>query len=161
MDRLSRSSEGLAGWMNEAEKAQRGIRQRGKAFGQAGTFGIVAILIPPTVFHEMQAVFHLPVSAGMGLKPGSRDRTGVEAGGEIAAFTRKDRAGARAHFAIHAEDDAAPGEVQTLAEIVRGIQVEPKSAGFAAKPLFSVVSWAGRREAAAAKQSFKALKTSG
>lgn len=161
MNRLRRSSEGLAGRMNKTENAQSGIGQRGKAFGQARTLGIVAVLVPPTVLDEMQAVFHLPVIAHMRLQPRGRDRTRIETGGEIAAVARKNRAVARPHFAIDAQRDAALGKVQTLAEIVRCIEVEPKPAGFAITPLFTVVSWAGRLDDASAKQSLRALKTSG
>jgi len=147
--------------MDEAENAQGGIGQRGKTIGQAGTFGIMAILVPPTVLDEMQAVFHLPMVAHIRLKPRGRDRARIETGGEIAAVARKNHALARPHFAIDAQRDATLGKVQTLAEIVGRVEVEPKPAGFAITPLFTVISWAGRLEDAAAKQSFKASKTSG
>ena len=147
--------------MNEAENAQSGIGQRGKAFGQARTLGIVAILVPPTVLDEMQAVFHLPVVAHIRLKPRGRDRARIETGGEIAAVARKNRAVARPHFAIDAQRDAAFGKVQTLAEIVGRVEVEPKSAGFAITPLFTVVSWAGRLEDASAKQSLQGIENLG
>ena len=147
--------------MNKAENTQSGIGQRGKAFGQARTLGIVAVLVPPTVLDEMQAVFHLPMVAYIRLKPGGRDRARIETGGKIATVARKNHAVARPHFAIDAQRDAALGKVQTLAEIVRRLEIEPKPAGFAITPLFTVVSWAGRWDDASAKQSCRALKTSG
>ena len=147
--------------MNEAENTQGGIGQRGKAVGQAGPLGIVAILVPPTVLDEMQAVFHLPMVAYGRLKLRGRDRARIETGGEIAAVARKNRAVARPHFAIDAQRDAALRKVQTLAEIIGRVEVEPKSADFAISPFFTAISWAGRLEDASAKQSCKALKTSG
>ena len=147
--------------MNQMENTYSGIGQRGKAFSQAWTLGIVAVLVPPTILDEMQAIFHLPVVAHIRLKPRGRDRARIETGGEIAAVARMNHAIARPYFTIDAQRDAAFGKVQTLAEIVGRVEVEPKSADFAITPLFVVVSWAGRLEAASAKQSCKALKTSG
>lgn len=143
------------------KNAEGSIGQRGKAFGQARTLGIVTVLVPPTVLDEMQAVFHLPMIAHIRLKPSGRDRSRIETGGEIAAIARKNHAVVRSHFTINAQRNAALGKVQTLAEIIRRVEVEPKPAGFAVTPLFTVVSWAGRWEDASAKQSFRALKTSG
>ena len=74
--------------MDEAEEAQGRIGQCGKAFGQSRTLGIVAILVPPAILDEMQAVFHLPMVARRRLKLGGRDRSGIETGGEIAAIAR-------------------------------------------------------------------------
>lgn len=147
--------------MDETENAESGIGQCGKAVRQSRTLGIVAVLVPPAILDEMQAVFHLPMIAYIRLKPSGRDRAWIETGGEIAAVTRTNRALARPHFAIDAQHDAARGKVQTLAEIVRRIEIKPKPAGFAIAPLFSVISWAGRWEDASAKQSCRALKTSG
>jgi len=147
--------------MDEAKNAQGGIGQSGKAIGQAGTFGIMTIFVPPTVLGKMQAVFHLPMVAYIRLKPRGRDHARIETGGEIAAVARKNRTLARPHFAIDAQGNTAPGKVHTLAEIVGRVEVEPKPAGFAITPLFTVVSWAGRLEDASAKQSFRASKTSG
>ena len=123
MNRFGRSSEGLAGWMDEAENAESRIGQGGKTLGQAGALGRVAILIPPTILHEMQAVFHLPMIACRGLKLRSRDRTRIEAGGEVAAVARKNCAVARPHFPIDAQRNAAVGEAQTLAEIIGRFEV--------------------------------------
>lgn len=116
----------------------------------------MTVLVPPTILDEMQAIFHLPVVAHRRLKFRGRDRARIKTGGEIAAVTRKNLALARPHFAIDAQGDAALGKVQTLAEIVGRVEVEPKSADFAITPLFVVVSWAGRLEAASAKQSLRA-----
>lgn len=147
--------------MDEAENTQGGIGQRGKALGQPRALGIVTILVPPTIFNEMQAVFHLPMIAYIRLKPRGRDRSRIETGGEIAAVARKRRAVVGQHFTINAQHDAALRKVQTLAEIIRRVEVEPKSAGFAVKPLFSVISWAGREDETAAKQRFNASRISG
>jgi hypothetical protein len=144
LNRLGHSSEGLSGQMNEAENAQGGIGQRGKAVGQSGALGIVTIFVPPTVFDEMQAIFHLPMVAYSRFKVRGCNRTRIETGGKIAAVARTKDAVARSHFAIDAQREAASGKVQTLAEIIGSVEVEPKSADFAITPSFFVVSWAGR-----------------
>jgi len=147
--------------MDEAENTQGCVGKRGKAVGQPRALGIMAILVPPTIFDEMQAVFHLPMIAHIRLKLRGRDRSRIETGGEVAAVARKNRAVAGPHFTINAQHNAALRKVQTLAEIVSRVEVEPKSAGFAVKPLFSVISWAGREDEASAKQRFNASSISG
>jgi hypothetical protein len=98
----------------------------------------MAVLIPPAIFDEVQAILHLPVVANVGLQYGGRDATGVEASREIAAIVQENLSLGRAHFAIDTEDDLAIGKVQTLADIPSVIQVEPQPSGFAIEPLFSV-----------------------
>ena len=51
--------------MDDVKNAESIIGQRGKAFGQTWPLGIVAILVPPAIFDEMQAVFHLPMVAAL------------------------------------------------------------------------------------------------
>jgi hypothetical protein len=147
--------------MDEPKHGQGGVSQRREAFGKTGTFGIVTVFIPPTVLDEVQAVFHLPVPTNIGVKSGCRDRAWIEAGHEIAAIVEKKLAGRRTDFPIGAEQYLAVGNVQTLAQIVGIAQVEPEQAGFAATPLFSVTTWAGRPATAAAKQVRSASSISG
>jgi hypothetical protein len=44
----------------------------------------------------------------------------------------------RTHFAIDTDGNLAMGKVQTLADILGVVQVDPQPAGFVVKPLFSV-----------------------
>lgn len=147
--------------MEQTKHAQGRVGQRGEDFGQARPFGVVAVLIPPAVFDEVEAVFHLPVAANMGLQAGGRDSARIETGREIAALLRKHLASERTHFTIDADGDLTTGKIQTLADKGGVVQVDPQSAGFPREPLFSVTSWAGRDEDAWAKQVFKASSTSG
>lgn len=147
--------------MDQAENAQCRVGQRGKGFGQPRPLGVMAIFIPPAVFDEVEAVFHLPVVANIRLQASGRDGARIKAGREIAALCREHLTRRRTYFTINAEGNLTTGEVQTLADIGGVVQVDPQPAGFARKPLFSVASWAGRDEDACAKQVFKASSTSG
>ena len=66
---LGSGSERLAGFVNEAENAQGSVRQRGERLGQARSLGVMTIFVPPAVFDEVEAVFHLPVISNVGLQP--------------------------------------------------------------------------------------------
>ena len=121
----------------------------------------MAVFVPPAILHEVQAIFHLPMPANIGVKLGGRDAARVEAGHEIPAFLEENRTGRRTDFPLRTEEDFALRNVQTLAQILGIAQVEPQSAGFAAAPLFSVMTWAGRSGNAAAKQVRRASSMSG
>ena len=121
----------------------------------------MTILVPPTVLEEMKAVFDLPVAANGRMKSGCRHGLGGTAGHEVASVVQRNRAVCLANFTIGADGDLAARKVQTLADILGIVQVEPDSAGIPLKPFFSVISWAGRVVAAAAKQAVKASRTSG
>jgi hypothetical protein len=120
----------------------------------------VTVLVPPVILDEMQAVFHLPMVTSIGLKLSSGDRCRIKTGGKIPAVTREDCAMARSHFTIDAQCNLVIGNVQTLAEIGCGFEVEPEPARLVVEPLFSVISWAGRKRRASAKHVFKASNTS-
>jgi len=147
--------------MNQAEDGKSGVRQRGERLGQAGPLGIVTILVPPAVFHEMQAVFHLPVAAHVRLEFTGCDQVGVQAGYEVPAFARKKLALYRAYFAINADSDLAARYVQTLPDIFGVVEVDPQPTGLLVAPLFSVTSWAGRVGVSWKKQVSKASNMSG
>ena len=161
MNGLGCGSQGWANGVHEAKDAQGRVGQRGKALCQAGTRGVVPILVPPAVLDEVQAVFHLPVAADVRVKVGRRDIARIEAGHEVPAFLEQEMAIGRTHFAIDAQGDLAVGNVQTLAEIRGVVKVEPKPADFAAGPLFSLVSWAGRVGNAVAKHARSVSSNSG
>jgi hypothetical protein len=46
----------------------------------------------------------------------------------------------RTHFAVGTQRNLTAGKVQTLADILRVVQVDPKPADFAFSPLFSTIS---------------------
>jgi hypothetical protein len=121
----------------------------------------VPILVPPAVFEEMKAVFNLPVAADGGMESGGGNRLRSTAGDEIACVMQGNRTVGLANFAIGADGDLTARKVQTLADILGIIEIEPDSPGILLEPFFSVVSWAGRASAAAAKQVVKASRTSG
>jgi hypothetical protein len=98
----------------------------------------MAVLIPPAIFDEVQAVFHLPVVANVGLQRGGGDASRVKAGGEIATIVQENLSLGRADFTIDTEDDLTIRKVQTLADIRGVIQVEPQPPRFTIEPLFSV-----------------------
>jgi hypothetical protein len=125
LDGLSGGSERLDRCVDQTQNAQGSVGQRGKDLGQARPLGVVTILVPPAVFHEVKAVLDLPVVANVGLQFARRDPVGGDAGGKIATFTREHLTTGRTHFAIDTEDDLAMSKVQTLADIVGNFQVEP------------------------------------
>jgi len=124
--------------VKQAKNAQGGVGERGERLGQARPLGVVAIFVPPPVFDEVQAIFHLPVVADVGLEFTRRHRCRVEAGQEIAALVEQQPTIGRMHVVIDAESDAAMRNIQTLADIVGVNQVDPQPAGLAAGPFFSV-----------------------
>ena len=121
----------------------------------------MAVFIPPAIFDEVQAVFHLPMAADVGVKLGRRDRARIEAGHEVPAFVQQKSTIGQSHFTIGADGDLTGGNVQTLTQILGVVQVDPNPAGIAATPFFSVVSWAGRVDDASAKHVFNASSMSG
>jgi hypothetical protein len=124
--------------VDEAKNAQSGVGQRGEYLGQARPLGVVTIFVPPAVFDEVKTVFDLPVVTNVGLKLRCRDRGRIEAGHQIPAFTGDNLTVGRTHFAIDTDGDLAMWKVQTLADVLGVIQVEPQPAGFLMEPLFSV-----------------------
>ena len=88
LDLLGGGSEGLSGEMNQPENGQSGVGERSKHLGQTGSGGVVPILVPPTVFDEVQAVLHLPVAANVLLEIGGRDGVGIQAAHEIPTLAR-------------------------------------------------------------------------
>lgn len=122
---VSDGSKRLTCFLDQTQNRQGGVGQRGKDLSQARPFEVVTILVPPTVFGKVKAVFDLPVVANVALQPARRDPIRVKAGGEIATLARAHRATGRTHFAIDTENNLAMREVQTLADVVGNFQVEP------------------------------------
>ena len=112
MDAFGGGSKRLARWVDQAENGQRGVGQRREHLGQAGTLGVVTILVPPAVLDEMEAVFHLPVAANIFQQFPRRDGIGIEAGNEVPAFAGKKRTIGRTQLTIGTGSDFAAGDVQ-------------------------------------------------
>jgi len=97
----------------------------------------VPILVPPAVFDEVKTVFDLPVAANVGLQLGCRDGSRVDTGHKIPALVGANLTVGRTHFTIDTNDDLAMRKVQTLADILGVVQVDPQPPGFVMEPLFS------------------------
>ena len=161
LDTLRSGSQRLLGDVNQAKNAQGSVGERGKDFGQSRPLRVVTIFVPPAVFDEVKTVFDLPVAANFGLQFRCRNKSRVDAGHKIPALAGENLTLGRTHFAIDAKGDLAVRKVQTLADILGVVQVEPQPAGFVMEPLFSVTSWAGLDCDASAKHTFNASSTSG
>jgi len=75
----------------------------GEAGGEAGPAGVVAILVPPPIFGEVQAVFDPPVVPHVGQNVCGCDLVGVEAGNEVAHVVRDELAVGGSDLAIDAD----------------------------------------------------------
>ena len=143
LDVLSGGSKRLIAGMDQTEDGQSGVRERCERLRQAGPLGVVTIFVPPAVFNEVQAVFHLPVPADVALELFRRDQSGIQAGYEVPAFAGKKLALGRTHFTIDSGGDLAAGNVQTLSDILGIVEVDPKPPRLVIEPLFSVTSCVG------------------
>lgn len=63
VDGFRNGPQGLSRLVDEAQNAQGGVCQRGEGLGQARSFGVVAVFVPPAVFDEVQAILYLPMLA--------------------------------------------------------------------------------------------------
>lgn len=147
--------------MDKAEDRKSGVRQRRERLGQTGPLGVVTILVPPAVFDEMEAVFHLPVTANVRLEFRHGDRIGTQTGHEVSTFAGKNLSLRATHFTIDSDGNLAAWDVQTVPDIVGIVEIDPKPTRLFMKPLFSLTSWAGFAGNALAKQTCKASSISG
>jgi len=146
--------------MNQPEHSQCGVGQRGEDLSQAWPSGVMAILIPPAVFQEVEAVFHLPMATDVGLKVRRGDGGRVETGDEVPALLGEKLSGGRTYLAIDANRNLTAGDVQLLTQIVGIGEIDPQPPRFVTRPLFSRLSWEGWADAWA-KQVFNASNRSG
>lgn len=137
---LGGGPKGLSWRMDQAENRESGVRQRCKRLGQAGPFGVVTVLVPPTVLDEMEAVFHFPMAAHVSLEVTGRDRIGIQTGHKVPALARKQFAGNAKYFTINADGNLTARYVQTLPNILGIVEVNPKPASLLVEPLFSRTS---------------------
>jgi hypothetical protein len=121
----------------------------------------MAVLVPPSILDEMQAVFDLPMVTYGGLEFARSNLFRRATGHIVARFVKRKSAIGGANFVIEPDGDLTSREIQTLADILGVVQVEPYLAGILLSPLFSVSSIAGRVEVALAKHVFNASETSG
>ena len=81
--------EGIAWGLEDSQDGECEIRENGKDLAESGTLPIMAILIPPAVLDEVQAVLDLPVIAHEFLKVARRSVRRVDARDEVARVVRK------------------------------------------------------------------------
>ena len=161
MDELGGGAERPVGGMNEPQQAQGGIGERCKRLTEPGPLGVVPVFVPPAILDKVQAVFDLPVAANGGGEFGRGDPFRCPTGHIVMGFVKRKSAIGGAYLVIEPDGDLTTREIQTLADVLGIVQVDPYSAGFLFAPLFSVTSWAGRTAATLAKHVFNASKTSG
>jgi len=161
LDEFGGGAERPVGGMNEAQQAQGGIGERCKRLSEPGPLGVVPVFVPPAILEEVQAVLDLPVAANGGGELARGDPFRRATGHIVMGFVKRKSVIGGTYLVIEPDGDLTTREVQTLANILGIVQVDPYSAGFLFAPLFSVTSWAGRAAATLAKQVFNASKTSG
>jgi hypothetical protein len=67
-----------------------GVIDRRHAGRQTGPTSVVTVLVPPTVFQEVQAVFDSPVLADVPKKISGGDLTGIKAAYVVASVMQHD-----------------------------------------------------------------------
>jgi len=70
---------------------------------EAGPPGVVAVLVPPAVLQEVEAVLHPPVVADVPQEVGGGDAVGIEARDEVPHVVRENLAVGGANFTIDAQ----------------------------------------------------------
>lgn len=86
---------------------------------------MVAILVPPSILQEVETVFQPPVVADVSQEVCGGDAVRIEAGDEVPHVARENFAGGGANFAINTQRYAATGQVESFADVVRVLQVDP------------------------------------
>ena len=102
-DVVGGGSDGLPWVGTEAVDRQGGVVDGRQAGGEAGPPGAVAILVPPAVLQEVEAVLQPPVIANVPQEVGGGDAVGIETRHEVSHIVREDFAVAGANLAINAQ----------------------------------------------------------
>lgn len=89
-----------------------------QAGGEAGSPGVVTVLVPPPILQEVEAVFQPPVVADIPQEVRGGNAVGIQAGDEIPHVVREHFAVGGANLAINAQRDAATGQVEPFADVV-------------------------------------------
>lgn len=80
-----------------------GVVDRRQAGGETGPPRVMAVLVPPAILQEVEAVFQSPVAADVPQQVRRGDLLGVEAGDEVSHIARQHFAVRRAQLTIHAD----------------------------------------------------------
>jgi len=107
--------------------------------GDAGTRGPMAILVPPAILDEEEAVLDLPVRADRGQELSGADSFRIEAAQKIARVEKRDRSVLAGYVPINTQENAASGETQGMANVIGVVQVEPQSTAVDGAPFFWAV----------------------
>src|SRR6187401_1847542 len=112
MNVVGESAEGLGGGAKDAQDHGGGGREMGQPLGKTRAAGPVAVLVPPAVFEEEDAVLNLPVIADRSQELRSRDRARIDAGQKVARVGEPHGAISSDDIAVHAERDLTAGEAE-------------------------------------------------
>ena len=137
-----------------------GVIDRRQAIRQAWSSGVVTVFVPPTIFQEVEAVLDPPMLTDVPQQIGGGDMIRIEATNVVAGIVQHDVAIVRAQLTIHAEGNATTRQVERFADIVGVVEIDPDAASFFQSPFLSVVSAAGARCGACAKQCSRASSAS-
>ena len=110
-------AEGLGGAAEDSEDHGGGGGEVSQPLREAWTAGPVAVLIPPAVLQKEDAVLDLPVIADRREELLGGDRTGIDAGHEVARIGQPHCAIVGDDVAVHAQRDLAAGKAQRLADV--------------------------------------------
>ncbi len=86
---------------------------------------MVAILVPPPILQEVEAIFQPPVIADIPQEVRGGDGLGIETRDEISHVVRKDYAVAGANLAVNTQRYAATAPGEPFANVVGILQVDP------------------------------------
>jgi len=93
--------------VQETQRAECRVQEGSVAFAEARSAERVAILVPPAVLHEMQAVLDFPVPANPSLQLARRHGVRIETRDEVATLARKNVALGRNDCALDANENLA------------------------------------------------------
>ncbi len=153
--------EGFAAFLQETQERKSRVRQFGEHVSQTRLLQIMPILVPPTILHEVKAVFHLPMIANQSLNIPRRDGVRIEAANKETGIVRLQRPVRTEDVTIHANKNFTTGNVQPLTNVLGVLDVAPDFSYFNIGPLFSTDSSSASSGSASAKHVFAASRMSG
>ena len=90
----------------------------GQPFGQAWAASPMAILVPPPVLQEEDAILDLPVVADCRQQLGGGDRPWIDTREKVARVREPDGAIISDDIAVHAQRDLAAGKAERMADVL-------------------------------------------
>lgn len=99
----------------------------------------MAILVPPAIFDEEQAVLDLPMGADGRQQFGGGNLAWVEAGKKVARVGEQHATVVGDYVPINTQCNLRPGKRQRFTNVVDVLQIEPESAAINGGPFFSAV----------------------